>query len=1056
MDDAKRYERLQALFDKAINRPKGQWDAYLEEACRDDRELADEVRILLEAHLTEAGLEFPRIDPPTLGLLDPGAARVGQRLGAFLVGEVIGRGGMSVVHRAQRQDADFEQTVAIKILPPPSDPQGLAHRFRNEVRIQADLGRHPRIVGLIDAGTTPEGAPYVIMDYIDGQRIDAYCDQHQLDVRARIRLFLQACEAVQYAHRHAVIHRDLKPSNILVDCNGDVHLIDFGIAKLIQEDPDHDEGPRTQTGYAPMTPRYASPEQIRGESLTTSSDVYALGLILYELLTGHQATRFREPGVIDPETVPIRPSQAVLQPKTLPGRDGTTQTLTPEELASVRDASPQVLTRVLGGDLDGIILTALRPEPERRYPTVEALAEDLNRHLNGETVTARGDSRLYRLGVFVRRHRAAVAAGMLAVLSLIIGIVGTTTALFYALKERDRANTNLIQTRKAVDELTQVGRGLLFNQPHLTPIRRQIFEAALPYYRDFVRQANAPETPQALLELSNAYIRIAEITKSEGGHDEVIAAYDASVEASRLALAKQPDSFDAQFALASALSGRSEFQFMASDPHHDRIRSELREAEEILSGLLRRRPESVKAGSMLSDTLLRSANFSRRMNRYDIAITQYQRAIEVCENLLSKNPTHLASLNSLAGSYYNLANIRNLEGDYESAIVLQNRACELNRNALRSYPNLGVNLHGLADALVTLAVYRRKAGQLDRGLGDLEEAVPILERLAANYPTVIDYQQTYAEALNMRAVFENDLDGEGAIDLARAARDCAEALVGRAGLVTEYQLTLSRCCDTLGLIAKEHGESEVAIEAFTRGVEVLGSISNPDPAELNNATRMLVLLSQLHSKAGDLEAAGRALKEALTVSEYLTNQNVRVESIPKYQNAQGIILGRLTRVERDLGHLDEAWSLIQRSRDLGEDLIRRYPDNPSFRSTLSVTCNVVGEIALLRGDPQAALNAHLRAGELNAGLPLPEMVNHYNKACCLALTAKAARHIDPSPKPPAMHYVDRALQSLRAAITEGWDDLGSLRTDSDLDEIRDHPEFQQILEELANRENPES
>ena len=219
---------------------------------------------------------------------------IGRRVGPVRDPRLIGHGGMGDVYRAERV-GDFEQTVAIKLIRRGMDSAALVERFRTEIRVQGELGRHPNIVGLMDAGTTEEGLPYFVMEFVDGERIDRYCDAHHLGTRERLISFRTVCEAVHYAHQHAIIHRDLKPSNILVTVDGAPRLIDFGIAKLMDAESEMGSGLPTVTGFHPMTPEYASPEQVRGEPLTTASDVYALGVILYELLTGHRPYRLVEP-----------------------------------------------------------------------------------------------------------------------------------------------------------------------------------------------------------------------------------------------------------------------------------------------------------------------------------------------------------------------------------------------------------------------------------------------------------------------------------------------------------------------------------------------------------------------------------------------------------------------------------------------------------------------------------------------------------------------------------------------------------------------------------------
>ncbi|MBT8403025.1 MAG: serine/threonine-protein kinase, partial [Gemmatimonadetes bacterium] len=311
---------------------------------------------------------------------------------------LLGRGGMGEVHLAVQEGDDFERTVAVKLIRRGAESDELALRFRQERRILARL-RHDHIAGLLDGGTDDDGTLYVVMEFVDGRRIDRYCDDRGLDVAARVRLMLDVCDAVQHAHRNLVLHRDLKPANILVTDDGVAKLLDFGIAKLL-DGGSPESAPLTRTDHRVLTPEYAAPEQIRGEEATTASDVFALGVVLYELLAGvhpwasvtpHERLSAIEYGP------PSRPSEVVT--------------------GSTADTSRR--RRRLSGDLDTILLKALRAEPHRRYPTVDALADDLRRHLDGRPVSARPDTLGYRTSRFVRRNRTAVTAASVVILTLL-------------------------------------------------------------------------------------------------------------------------------------------------------------------------------------------------------------------------------------------------------------------------------------------------------------------------------------------------------------------------------------------------------------------------------------------------------------------------------------------------------------------------------------------------------------------------------------------------------------------------------------------------------------
>src|SRR5262249_19941660 len=329
-----------------------------------------------------------------------------RRIGAYQIVEEIGHGGMGEVYRAVRADGQYTKEVAIKLVRSGFESGSLAERFRNERQILASLD-HPNIARLLDGGTTKDAVPYLVMELITGVPIDQYCDDHSLSVSDRLELFRQVCAAVQYAHQRLVIHRDIKPSNILVTHDGVPKLLDFGVAKLL--DPSVNTG---TTIVRAMTPEYASPEQIRGEHITTGSDVYSLGVVLYRLLTG------RSPYAGDTSTPhglakaicdddPVKPSTAILKSEESGKGDGTSPAA--KAIRSKREDSPAKLRRRLAGDLNNVVLMALRKDPSRRYVSVEQFSEDLRRHLEDIPGPARTDAVSYRGGKFIRRHKNGVA-----------------------------------------------------------------------------------------------------------------------------------------------------------------------------------------------------------------------------------------------------------------------------------------------------------------------------------------------------------------------------------------------------------------------------------------------------------------------------------------------------------------------------------------------------------------------------------------------------------------------------------------------------------------------
>jgi len=445
-----RWQRIESLATEALDRDLQGRSAFLAEACGNDTRLARDVRTFMDT--------FDRVEDSTELATGKGHGRAPAndsqvewvRVGPYRILREIGQGGMATVYLAERDDREFEKQVAIKLIHPGQGWEGLARRFRSERQILANLD-HPNVARLLDGGSTEEGRPYLVMEYIEGLRIDEFCDRSRLTVRQRVELFLEVCAAVQYAHRNLVVHRDIKPGNILVTHEGVPKLLDFGIAKLLDPTDFPHTVEITRSGLRPLTPPYASPEQIRGQTITTAADVYSLGVLLYKLLTGHLPFRFSCFSIPDLElarrTEPAKPSLVV----------ASSQTETSADSGSVsrhRGAQPQLLERQLAGDLDNIVLKALRHEPERRYGSAEQLSEDLRRHLEGLPVIARHASFRYRTGKFIKRNRIT-----LAISSLIFMLV-TSFAVQSSLQSR-RLQHQRDQAQLERDKARQVSGALV-------------------------------------------------------------------------------------------------------------------------------------------------------------------------------------------------------------------------------------------------------------------------------------------------------------------------------------------------------------------------------------------------------------------------------------------------------------------------------------------------------------------------------------------------------------------------------------------------------------------
>jgi serine/threonine-protein kinase len=438
MDD-QRTALAAELFKDAIDRSAEQRLPFLDEACGGDLELRREVESLLKFYEEDDQfLEQPAVDFALESLLGA-VIKADQRFGDYKVVSQIGSGGMGEVYLAQ--DQKLNRHVALKLVRFGVGAEDTARHFRREAQILASLN-HPNIAQLYGAEITAEGFSFLVMEYVEGLRIDKYCEKNRLSIDDRLEMFVRVCGAVHYAHQRLIIHRDLKPANILITKEGEPKLLDFGIAKLLGSETSK-AGEQTMTFAAAMTPEYASPEQVRGETLTTASDVYSLGVILYELLTEQRPYRFKSRSGADiaraiAEQQPARPSAAI---KDKDGQSRFENSDVTESRFTIHDS------RALRGDLDNIVLKTMRKEPQRRYPSVEQLSEDIRRHLEGRPISARKDTFGYRAVKFVRRNKVAVTASGLVFLAVIMGLIVALSQAEIARRQRDLARAE--QTKAA-------------------------------------------------------------------------------------------------------------------------------------------------------------------------------------------------------------------------------------------------------------------------------------------------------------------------------------------------------------------------------------------------------------------------------------------------------------------------------------------------------------------------------------------------------------------------------------------------------------------------------
>ena len=654
--DPQRRRQIEALFDDALMQPTEERAAFVVERAAGDDALAAEVLALLAAHARADGI----LEAGSAANLLPPAEAPIERIGPYRVLARLGSGGMGMVYLAERDDGQFRRRVAIKLIRRGLDSIEVYRRFLAERQILAALD-HPGIAKLLDGGTTEDGHPFLVMEYVEGLPIDAYCDRHRLNVEQRLRLFRQVCSAVHYAHQNLVIHRDLKPSNILVTESGQVKLLDFGIAKLLNPSLSGVTAPVTRTDHRIMTPEYASPEQVRGEALSTVSDVYTLGALLYELLCGHRPYRLegRSPADVARaicEDDPERPSTRVLKAEVVTRPDGESIEISPAQVSAARGTTPERLRRRLRGDLDAIAMMALRKEPGRRYASAELLGQDIDRHLEGMPVLAHRGGYWYRAQRLVKRHRVTAAAAALAAFSLIAGTGVALWAAAQASRERDRAAEALDRAEDA-----------LARSEAVTSFLMGLFEASDPYTvpgdsvtaRDLLRRGLA-----RVEQLAGEPAVQAEMLVVVGRVYQSLGQYDEARELIQRALALRRAEYGEEHPeVASTLLALADVA---------RYRGVYREAFSLAEQALAIRRQALGERHVdVAAALEQLASLSIYLARYEDAETYQREALAIREEVLGPNDTLVARSLSTLGA------IVRRRGRHEEAEPLLRRAVEI-------------------------------------------------------------------------------------------------------------------------------------------------------------------------------------------------------------------------------------------------------------------------------------------------------------------------------------------------------------------------------------------
>jgi len=720
------WQKVKDILHEALEMPRAGRTEYLDHACGGNASLRAEVESLLSSYNNAGTFIEDSVAAPRNAL--PDSLGVGAQLGPYRIVQMIAEGGMGAVYQAVRVDDLYRKVVAIKVIRRGVAGEYVLRHFDTERQILAHLD-HPNIAKLLDGGTTPDGRPYFVMDFIAGTPIDQYADAHRLTLHDRIELFLTVCSAVHYAHQNLVIHRDLKPQNILVTEEGAVRLLDFGIAKLL--DPDALALGPTLTTLQALTPEFASPEQLTGGKITTASDVYSLGVLLYRLLTGHRPYSLESRTIEDlwdqvKHRPPRRPSTVVRD------RDADA---TPESVSDARATRPERLERQLAGDIDNILLMALRKEPERRYTSVEQFAGDLRRHLASKPVTARPDTLRYRTGKFIRRNRTAFVAAVLLVFSLIGGIVATSWQAHTANRERARAERRFQEVRGLANSVLFELHDAIAGLPGSTQARQLLVTRAQRYLDGLASESG--DDPGLQRERAMAYQRIGDVlgmpTRANLGRTgEAIVSYTKALDIEKKLTAADPSNRTLQADLAGIYN--SICLVHQSSGHFGESLDACLNAERIQQERLAADPGNLQLRADLAATYQNLAGAYFSLGNWDRSRDQRMRALTEFQELHRRQPAEEVYLNELANAYHRMAGLEEQVRRFPQArtnalqaVALYNEFSDRQAGDIRRRLGWTFAMQRLGSILISL-------NDLPGALDAFSKVLPIREQLRALDP----------------------------------------------------------------------------------------------------------------------------------------------------------------------------------------------------------------------------------------------------------------------------------------------------------------------------------
>jgi serine/threonine protein kinase/tetratricopeptide (TPR) repeat protein len=934
--------RAKEIFVAALKRPAEQWDAYLEEVCGGDGQLRQRVHDLLQVH-AQPGSLFESPDAAPVATIDEGAVteRPGTVIGPYKLLEQIGEGGFGVVYMAE-QTQPVRRKVALKVLKPGMDTRQVIARFEAERQALA-LMDHPNIARVFDAGSTPSGRPYFVMELVKGVPITEFCDQNQLTPRQRLELFLPVCQAVQHAHQKGIIHRDLKPSNVLVsrhDTTPVVKVIDFGVAKALgQELTDK----TLFTGVAQMigTPLYMSPEQAGMSDLDidTRSDIYSLGVLLYELLTGttpFRKERFNQVGYdelrrIIREEEPPRPSTRI---STL-GQAATT-------VSTQRQSDPRRLSRLFRGDLDWIVMKALEKDRNRRYETASAFAVDVQRYLDDEPVLACPPSAWYRLRKFVLRNQSAVTVAAVILVLVLAGTAASTWQAVRATRAEQRTSDALAdvtsaqaQTREALDALTDdVVETMFARQPELEETEKAFLRKVLGHYEAVALRV--PQTAEAQFLRAKGCFKVAHLRELLGEQAEAVAGYRQAALLLEQLAGEFPDVAVYRHKLARTNGNLG--VLLAESGQEAEAETAFRQGIALRTKLAEDFPKVPEYRSELARNYNDLAFLLERQEKYEQAARAYHEALDRHEKLVAEWSGVPAYHQHLARTRSNLGGLLRKQAKYPEAEPLYRQALKVQEEQLEKFPTVPRCRRQLADSYQGFGILLAEMHNLVEAEKALRRAVTLREKLTADFPRVAKYRQelarTYGDLGNLLRAAERTAEAEAAW---RSAGDLWEQLAAAFPETPDFQNELARMLGTRAAVHVQRKEFAAAVALLEQArPHNLAALEAGPKNEISRRFyhNTLATMTQCHWALGDHARLAAAVEELVRLdykpaSDPFNAAICLSRCIMLIDKDGQLAEGR--RKELAQKYADRALALLRQAVARGFKDAARIKENPSFQ-----------------------------------------------------------------------------------------------------------------------------